>query len=249
MSTVKSVIIKIISLFLIVSFYQLSRALFHVSFLPSIRDILLEMMKITHNGEFFGAAGITLRRTLISLVFVSSTTIIIGLIRGLSDFGDRFLSIPISFFRTIPGLIWTMITFIWFGFGENAIYVSVVLARMPFLNEFISDGVKGLDLRFIDVGRVYRFSIRKKLLYIIFPQILPQLFSLFKSGLTFCWRFVVVAELFGVSDGVGNRINLAYQMFNSKGVFAWTICFALLIICIEYLILDKIEKILTIWRK
>jgi NitT/TauT family transport system permease protein len=113
------------------------------------------------------------------------------------------------------------------------VIIAAILSITPFLTIIISDGVKNLDQKLFEVAKIYNFSFTKTLYIVILPQLYPVLFSAFRTGFSLCWKLTVVAEVFGVGNGIGYQINYAYHMYNSKMVFAWILSFATIMVLID----------------
>lgn len=62
------------------------------------------------------------------------------------------------------------------------------------------------------------------------------------------WKVIVLVEIFGLSSGVGYRLNTEYSAMNVAGVLAWTIGFAGVMALLEYGVIGGIERYVTRWR-
>lgn len=87
-----------------------------------------------------------------------------------------------------------------------------------------------------------------RLRHIILPELLPYILSGSRLGLSLSWQVVVLSELFGLSNGVGYKINLNFQDFSIAGVMAWTLSFTAIMAVLEFGIISRVESRLTRWR-
>jgi len=108
--------------------------------------------------------------------------------------------------------------------------------------------VKSMDRDLIDMSTVLRLKPWTKVQAVILPQLVPSIFSATRYGLGLAWKIVVVVELFGASSGIGYQINRAYQLFSLELVLAWTALFVVVMLAIEHLIVNPLERRLTAWR-
>ena len=68
-----------------------------------------------------------------------------------------------------------------------------------------------------------------------------------RSGLSLIWKIVLVVELLG-SDGVGFQLGVFFQFFDITSILAYTISFASIIMAIEFLLVQPLERRANHWR-
>jgi len=56
------------------------------------------------------------------------------------------------------------------------------------------------------------------------------------------WKVALIAELFGAEIGLGHLLNIASQNFDTTLVFAVIVTLIILVIGVERLVFDPIEK-------
>jgi len=114
------------------------------------------------------------------------------------------------------------------------------------LNTF--KGIRNVPTRYIEVGRVLRFTRRQMLARIVFPAALAPIWNGIRYGLTHAWLALVVVELLASSEGLGFMIVYGRQLFQLDVVLA-----AVLVVGVVGYALDKvlaaIETRLLGWRK
>jgi NitT/TauT family transport system permease protein len=81
------------------------------------------------------------------------------------------------------------------------------------------------------------------------PSILPYFFSGARLAFGFGWRVSLVAETIGSSSGVGYRMRQASDLIQTDQVFAWTIVQIAMMLVIEMLMLQPLERRLFRWRR
>jgi len=63
------------------------------------------------------------------------------------------------------------------------------------------------------------------------------------------WKVAVIAEVFGISNGVGSRVRFWFLQGNIAEVLAYSVLFIGVVLVIEYLILSPIQKRAFAWRQ
>ena len=209
---------------------------------------LSEAWRLLTEGEFFFHMWESLRRVLVGFAAAMFLSLLIGILMGTSTAGERYFGPMVVIGLTVPGLIWALISVMIFGLSELTAYFAVTVTIFPMLVITIWGAVKSMDRDLIDMSTVLRLSVGTKIRAVILPQLVPSIFSATRYGLGLAWKIVVVVELFGASTGIGYQINRAYQLFSLELVLAWTALFVVVMLGIEHLIVNPLERRLTAWR-
>ena len=216
--------------------------------LPGPLSTFREAVRLLSDGTFFFHMFQSLRRVFVGAAVAMIFSVAVGIYMGTVVMGERFFQPLVVLGLTIPGLMWSLIAVMLFGINEIAPYFAVAVTIFPMLVINIWAGVKALDKELIDMSHVFHFSPWMKILQVIIPQLVPNIFAATRYGLGLAWKVVVVVEMFGTSNGVGYQVMKAYQIFNMESVIAWTLTFVAAMILIEYGIINLIEKRVTSWR-
>jgi ABC-type nitrate/sulfonate/bicarbonate transport system permease component len=70
----------------------------------------------------------------------------------------------------------------------------------------------------------------------IWPTVLPGIFTAWKVNLGNASRVVVVAELVGATGGVGYQLLQQQQVFDMAGAIAWTIVLVVFVLAVQGII-------------
>ena len=69
-----------------------------------------------------------------------------------------------------------------------------------------------------------------------------------RNGLAIIWKIVLVVEFLGRSDGVGFQIHLYFQLFETSYVLAYSLSFVAVMLAIELVLLQPLERRAEAWR-
>jgi NitT/TauT family transport system permease protein len=119
----------------------------------------------------------------------------------------------------------------------------------PYVAVNIWGGVKDVEKDLVDMGRAFDVSKRRIIKNIYIPSLLPFVFAAIRIGFSVSWKLVVLAEVFGSSEGIGYMIFYWYQMFDMELVLAWVLLFAFIMFFVEYGIIRRWERRLFSWRR
>ena len=116
----------------------------------------------------------------------------------------------------IAPIAWIPLGIVIFGVG-NATAIFVVFTGVYFLLTLSTvAAVKSVDVRLIKTARSYGASDRQVWRHVIFPAILPQVFTMLRLNFFAAWMAVLAAEMVGLKNGVGMIVILGREMFNGN---------------------------------
>ena len=84
--------------------------------------------------------------------------------------------------------------------------------------------------------------------HVVLPQLAPYVAAAARSGLSLVWKIVLVAELLGRPNGVGFEIGVAFQLFDTPRLLAYSLTFAAVVLVIETALVQPFEARTTRWR-
>ena len=200
-------------------------------------------------GELGYHLGVTLLRLLASFSIAMPLGSAIGIILGRNKALDAFFDNWLIIFLNIPALVTIILCYVWFGLAESAAILAVVINKLPNVVVTLREGARALDQDLLDMAQSYRFSIRKQLVHVIWPQLHPFIMSATRSGLALTWKIILIVELLGRSNGIGYQLHLFFQMFDVASILAYTIAFVTVIQALEWAVLKPLERNQTKWRR
>jgi len=110
------------------------------------------------------------------------------------------------------------------------------------------EGVAAVDRRLLEMGDVYRLSAGQKFTAIVIPSTLPYLMAGMKVGFGLALKVSVVAEIFGVTSGIGYVMNYSREILATQMVFVWALVMILIMVATDKLLFDPVNRRLTRWR-
>ncbi|WP_373295846.1 ABC transporter permease [Paramylibacter ulvae] len=216
--------------------------------LPGPLAVWRLMIAELQSGELLFHIAITLRRVAFAFVIAMSLGVIFGLIMGRNRTVNRWFDSWLLIFLNLPALVTIVLCYLWIGLTETAAIVAVSLNKIPMVTVMIREGARALDPKLFDMAQVFQMSRTERLRHVVIPQLAPQLAASARTGLALIWKIVLVVEFLGRSNGVGFQIHLYFQLFDVGRVLAYAISFMLVMLVVEYLILQPIENHANRWR-
>jgi ABC-type nitrate/sulfonate/bicarbonate transport system permease component len=122
------------------------------------------------------------------------------------------------------------------------------MITLPVVASNLIEGVGGVDRRLLEMGDVYRLSGRAKFTAIVVPSTVPYLIAGMKIGFGLALKVSVVAEIFGVTSGIGYIMNYSREILATQMVFAWALVMIVVMMLTDKLLFDAASRRLTRWR-
>ena len=175
-------------------------------------------LTMVQRGEITVSILVSLRRVLtgvaISFVLAFGGGVLSAYFPGRSEYGSHLS----NFLRNVPPISLISLLILWFGIGETSKLIVIVLASVFPMYLNISKGFTECDRKLIEVGRAYGFSQWKIFWKICLPYAREDILVGLRTGLGYCWRALIGAEMFAASSGLGYTIVYAQQMSRSDKV-------------------------------
>jgi sulfonate transport system permease protein len=140
--------------------------------------------------------------------------IVIGTFLGLSRLADRLFTPSFNGLRQIAILAWIPMISIWFGVGEAAKIVFImVAASIPMvLNTY--EGIRSVSTQLVEVGQVLTFTRWQLVTRLYLPSALPSIATGVHLALIYAWIASIGAEYFmTVGPGIGGLITAGRERF------------------------------------
>jgi NitT/TauT family transport system permease protein len=139
-----------------------------------------------------------------------------GILVSMSGVASAALLPIVRGLAPIAPIAWIPLAIVLFGIGE-ATAIFVVFTGIYFLLTLSTvAAVQSVDPRLVKTARTYGASTKQVWLWVIFPAILPQVFTMLRINFFAAWMAVLAAEMVGLKNGVGMIIILGREVFNSN---------------------------------
>lgn len=149
------------------------------------------------------------------------------------------------FLNAFPSVGWAILAMIWFGTTGTAVILVEIAILTPFCLVNISEGLKGLDGELLEMARSFTRSRGAVLCKIVLPMLLPYIISSIRIAFGVAWKIALVAELFGVSSGLGYVMLKAEIVSDAATVYATCFAIVLLFLAGEKLLINPLSRIVA----
>jgi NitT/TauT family transport system permease protein len=242
-------LIRVVSLAALLGFWQIGAWFSDARRLPGPGPVFETILEEARSGALFSNLAITLARVIAAFALAMSLGAALGYLMGRHRITDKLLDPWLVALLNLPALVVIVLAYVWVGLTEAAAIGAVALNKLPNAIVVIREGARALDPQLDEMAQVFRFSRADRLKHVILPQLAPYFAAATRSGLSLVWKIVLVVELLGRSNGVGFEINMAFQQFDMKLLFAYALPFVGLMLGVETFLVQPLERHVARWRR
>lgn len=216
--------------------------------MPSPGAVVRGLITVVVTGEVWTHAGASLFRIAIGF----GSALVVSVLMGLASFLWRPARIAVADVVTVLNstsvFVWIVISLIWFGLTNMAPIFATFMITLPVVAANVVEGVATVDRRLLEMGQVYRLSGWEKFRAIVIPSTIPHLVAGMKVGFGLALKVSVVAEIFGVTSGIGYAMNYSRETLATQMVFVWALVMVVIMLVTDKLVFDSLTRRLERWR-
>jgi sulfonate transport system permease protein len=209
--------------------------------------ILASAWELLASGELPRHLLVSLGRVAAGLAIGVTTGIALALVSGLSRLGEEIVDAPMQMLRTLPFLALVPLFILWFGIGETPKIALVALGSAFPVYLTLFAGIRGVDPKLAEAGRVFGLDRRGLVRHVILPGALPSGLVGLRYALGSAWLSLVIAEQINASSGIGFLINDARDFLRTDVIVVGLLVYALLGLGADALV-RAFERRALAWR-
>jgi NitT/TauT family transport system permease protein len=216
--------------------------------LPSPLAVLRGFAEILQSGEIWKHTGASLYRIMVGFGCAVGLALLMGLAAFVSRAARGVVHDFLAVLNATSVFVWIVISIIWFGLSNWAPIFTTFMITLPVVGSNIVEGVHSVDRRLLEMGDIYRLNGRQKFVAIVIPSTFPYLVAGMKVGFGLALKVSVIAEIFGVTSGIGYIMNYSREILETQMVFVWALVMILVMLATDKLVFDAVSRRLARWR-
>ncbi|MEK4872637.1 ABC transporter permease subunit [Niallia sp. FSL W8-1348] len=192
-------------------------------------------------------AGASLLRIIIALFISLLIGVPLGIILGKNKRINTLLSPFLYYIYPIPKVAFLPIFMILYGLGNQSKITLIIWIIVFQIILSVRDGVLQIPSSYYKVMQGFQAPIYQQLIYLIFPSVLPAIFTGIRISIGISLATLFFAENYATTYGIGYYIISAWTKMNYEEMFAGIVtlgCIGLLL----FILLDKLELKVTPWN-
>jgi len=226
-------------------------------FFPPLSRVIERFVELWLSGPpsslfFTEAVATNILPSLLRMASGWSIAVVLGVLLGVAIGRSRvlgdFVEPIVHFVRAIPPPALIPIFLILLGFGtEMRVSLIAFAVIWPVLLNTI-DGVRSVETLHLDTGRIFHFDRRKVFFGVVLPSAAPKIFAGMRVSLSVAIIIMVISEMVGRPDGIGNVILGAQRTYRMADMWAGILLLGILGYVLNAL-LALVESRVTRWHR
>ncbi|ABS68693.1 binding-protein-dependent transport systems inner membrane component [Xanthobacter versatilis] len=215
--------------------------------LPAPSKVVRTAWRLATTGSLLTDLGTSLLRAAVGFVLGGSIAFGLGILVGFSRLAEALIDRSVQMVRAIPFLALLPLVIVWFGVGEGQkiFLVALGVAFPIYINTTL--GIRQVDGKLLELGRVQGLSTAQMITRIILPGALPSILTGVRYALATAWLALVVAETIGAQAGIGFLAMDAREFLRTDVVVLTIVIYALIGVAADSLA-RLLERRLLAWH-
>lgn len=175
----------------------------------------------------------------------SALGILAGRIKHVFDFFDNIAWLVIA----VPEVVWAFVLVVVIGISDSVpiTAVALLLSGVVFIN--VAEGAKSFSTELASMAASYKASTWQRIWDIYIPQAVPYLLGSARIAFAIGVKLIVIAEIVGLSRGVGFQISYWHTRIQVAPIVAWGIVLVVVVLIVEYMIFAPLESRVQRWKR
>lgn len=214
---------------------------------PSPVETFQALVLLIENGDLAKQLLLSITRMICGFTIGMCIGVSVGLCAGRYSTIYEAMKPVISFLLGIPPIILVVIIMVWVGTSPiiPVIVVSILVFPTFYLNT--ANGYRSINRQLLEMAVIYDKSSWQTLRHIIMPGLTVPIFTAISLASGGAVRTTIMAELLGASSGIGSALSMARINIDTPKVFAWTFVSILIILLIDYMLINPMKKYMMQW--
>lgn len=216
--------------------------------MPPPSQVAVGFKNIISSGALWQHTYATMWRIAIGFGGAFILAIIAGLLTQVSRIANMVVNDLVAVLNSTSVFVWIVVSLIWFGLTDLAPMFTTFMITLPVLAANVVEGVQNVDKRQLEMAFVYKLNAWDQFRYVVIPSTVPYIVAGLKVGFGLALKVSVVAEIFGVTSGIGYIMNYSREILATDMVFVWAVVMILIMIIVDKLVFETVSRRVERWR-
>lgn len=215
--------------------------------LPAPSKVVRTAFKLATTGTLLNDLGVSLLRAMAGFAIGAAVGAALGILVGFSRIAEAAIDRSVQMIRAVPFLAVLPLVIVWLGVGETQkIFLVALGVTFPiYVNTLL--GIRQVDPKLLELGRVQGLSSVQLIRRIILPGALPSILTGVRYALATAWLALVVAETIGAQSGIGFLAMDAREFLRTDVIVLTIVIYALIGVAADG-IARFLERRLLVWH-
>lgn len=201
--------------------------------IPYPKAVFFAFLQLLKTSDFFYAVLLSMLRIIVGYLLGVIAGTVGGILSSRFSLFKTVFSPILHLVRAVPVASFIILAFVWIKSTYISIFIAFLMV-LPMIWSNVESAIENIDIRFLEMARVFNISPLKTLLSIKIPSIMPSFISAAVSALGFAWKSGVAAEVICRPElSLGKLLQDAKLYLETPTVFAVTGVVAVLSLLLE----------------
>jgi len=215
---------------------------------PSPGRVLDGMLRVIRGGDLWVHVSATLYRIGLGFSAAVLVSLLAGFLIARLGWAKMVIKDVTAILNSTSVFVWIVLAMIWFGLTNSAPIFTTFMITLPVMLSNIIEGVENVDRKLLEMSSVYKLSDLDRFVHITVPSTIPYMVAGMKVGFALGLRVSVVAEIFGVSTGIGYMMNFSRDTLRTDMVFVWALVLIAVMVVVENSLFETLSRRVNSWR-
>lgn len=151
--------------------------------------------------------------------------------------------------RSTPVISFIILALVWIKTDFLPVFIAFLMV-LPIIYTAVETGLDSVDIRLLEMAKVFKMSRRAVIRTIYLPSVLPSFVAQSTVGLGFAWKSGIAAEVICLPlISIGRELKNAKANIDTLAVFAWTATVIILSLIIEWALRRVAKRFEGRWSK
>lgn len=211
--------------------------------LASPADAAKRLAELSVTADFWWAVARSAAHILGGFLLSCALAVVLAALAARLRRVEELLAPLVAAIKAVPVASFIILALVWLSSRSLTLFISALMVFPPVYLSTL-EGIRRTDRQLLEMARVYRVPLSRRLTGIYVPQVLPYFRSAVSAALGLCWKAGTAAEVIGLSGGtIGERLYTAKVYFQTPDLFAWTAVIVLISALFEKLFLFAVDRL------
>jgi NitT/TauT family transport system permease protein len=215
---------------------------------PPPSRVLNGLVGIATSGQLWLHIGASLYRIALGFAAAVVVAVLEGFVAARLPVARLVIRDLTAILNSTSVFVWIVLALIWFGLTNAGPIFTTFMIVLPVMLSNVGEGIDGVDRKLLEMAQAYRLSELDRFRHVTLPSVIPYLVAGMRVSFALGLRVSVVAELFGVSTGIGYMMNFSRDTLRTDLVFAWALVLIAVMVAVEQLIFEPLSRRASAWR-
>ena len=219
---------RLIAILVALVVWQTAAVLANSVIFPTPVDCWTAAQEAVADGSLWKNTVASLARVGVGYVLAAVLGVLLGAASGIAGTMGLGFRDVLELLRPIPPIAWVPIAILWFGLGNSSAWFVVFLGAFFPIFIAVAHAFANCPDEHLEVSRAFAASGWDTFVSVRIPAAAPDIAQGLRVGLGLAWTSVIAAELVGVKNGLGDRIQQLRYVSDYEGMVVCMITIGLL---------------------